>query len=81
MRVLEVTMVLEKWGNVHVSNVSFELSMQYATGQRRRFERDHIKFSILVSRRRSPVVFQGCKDGAVVRPLASHQCGPGSILA
>lgn len=38
MRVLEVTMVLEKLGNVHVSNVSFELNMQYATGQRRRFE-------------------------------------------
>ena len=22
---------------------------------------------------------QGCRDGAVVRALASHQCGPGSI--
>ena len=22
---------------------------------------------------------QECKDGAVVRALASHQCGPGSI--
>ena len=54
-------MVLEMWGNVHVSNVSFELSMQYATGQRRRFERDHIKFSILVSRRRSLVVSRGAR--------------------
>ena len=30
-----------------------------------------------------PVVNQlwalGCRDGAVVRALASHQCGPGSI--
>ena len=24
-------------------------------------------------------VKQGCRDGAVVRALASHQCGPGSI--
>ena len=23
--------------------------------------------------------FMGCRDGAVVRALASHQCGPGSI--
>ena len=25
------------------------------------------------------IVFLGCKDGAVVRVLASHQCGPGLI--
>ena len=24
-------------------------------------------------------LFVGCRDGAVVRALASHQCGPGSI--
>jgi len=24
-------------------------------------------------------LFMGCRDGAVVRALASHQCGPGSI--
>ena len=24
-------------------------------------------------------IFVGCRDGAVVRALASHQCGPGSI--
>ena len=26
-----------------------------------------------------PLLFMGCRDGAVVRALASHQCGPGSI--
>ena len=25
------------------------------------------------------VILSGCRDGAVVRALASHQCGPGSI--
>ena len=25
--------------------------------------------------------YMGSKDGVVVRSLASHQCGPGSILA
>jgi len=28
---------------------------------------------------RSWLTFWGCRDGAVVRALASHQCGPGSI--
>ena len=26
-----------------------------------------------------PLVHRGCRAGAVVRALASHQCGPGSI--
>ena len=53
----------------HCTSIAEDISFSFES------RRIHLNFSSV--KKRQP--FRGCRDGAVVRALASHQCGPGSI--